>query len=210
MRRRYVKNAHERVCAASGIMVLEPFSYRGKWHELFGNDNPIYLEIGMGKGKFIIEHARKNPEINYIGIEKYDSVIIQAVDKLKNEELKNLHLISGDASALLEMFSENEIKKIFLNFSDPWPKTRHAKRRLTYSSYLKMYEKILDGELEFKTDNRELFEFSLISLNENNWLFLDLSLDLHKRDEEIITTEYEDRFSALGNPIYYVKTKIKE
>ena len=164
----------------------------------------------MGKGKFIIEHARKNPEINYIGIEKYDSVIIQAVDKLKNEELKNLHLISGDASALLEMFSENEIKKIFLNFSDPWPKTRHAKRRLTYSSYLKMYEKILDGELEFKTDNRELFEFSLISLNENNWLFLDLSLDLHKRDEEIITTEYEDRFSALGNPIYYVKTKIKE
>ena len=140
MRRRNAKNAHERVIARSGLMVLDPASYKGKWKELFNNNNPIYLEIGMGKGKFIIEHA---------------------------------------------------------------------KRRLTYKTYLDMYRVISKGEIEFKTDNRELFEFSLVSLNENNWKFLDLTFDLHKKEEDIITTEYEDKFSAKGNPIYFVRTTYK-
>ena len=206
MRRRNAKNAHERVQARSGLMVLNPTDYKGKWGELFGNNNPIYLEIGMGKGKFIIEHAKRNPNINYIGIEKFEGVIIQACDKLKDQEPTNLHLIAADATNLLDMFEENEINKIFLNFSDPWPKSRHAKRRLTYKTYLDMYRKISKGEIEFKTDNRELFEFSLVSLNENKWSFLDLTFDLHAKEEDIITTEYEDKFSAKGNPIYFVRT----
>lgn len=209
MRRRNAKNAHERVQARDGLMVLDPSLYKGKWREFFGNDNPIYLEIGMGKGKFIIEHARRNPNINYIGIEKFEGVIIQACDKLKENEPKNLHLVAGDATNLLNWFEKNEITKIFLNFSDPWPKSRHAKRRLTYKTYLDMYKVISNGEIEFKTDNRELFEFSLVSLNENNWKFLDLTFDLHKKEEDIITTEYEDKFSAKGNPIYFVRTKYK-
>lgn len=206
MRRRNAKNAHERVLKAEGLMILNPKDYKGKWNTLFGNNNPIYLEIGMGKGKFIIEHARKNPNINYIGIEKFEGVIIQAADKLKDETLNNLHLVAADATYLTEMFDNKEISKIFLNFSDPWPKSRHDKRRLTYKTFLNMYNQILDGELEFKTDNRNLFEFSLISLNENNWKFLDLTFNLHEREEEIITTEYEDKFSSKGNPIYFVKT----
>lgn len=209
MRRRNAKNAHERILKAEGLMVLNPKEYKGKWNTLFGNDNPIYLEIGMGKGKFIIEHARRNPNINYIGIEKFEGVIIQAADKLKNEQLNNLHLVAADATFLTEMFDKKEVSKIFLNFSDPWPKSRHDKRRLTYKTFLNMYNEILDGELEFKTDNRGLFEFSLISLNENNWKFLDLTFNLHEREEDIVTTEYEDKFSQMGNPIYFVRTSYR-
>lgn len=209
MRRRNAKNAHERILKAEGLMILNPKDYKGKWKELFGNDNPIYLEIGMGKGKFIIEHARRNPNINYIGIEKFEGVIIQAADKLKEESLPNLHLVAADATYLTEMFADKEISKIFLNFSDPWPKARHDKRRLTYKTFLNMYNQILDGEIEFKTDNRGLFEFSLVSLNENNWHFLDLTFDLHQKETDIITTEYEDKFSRMGNPIYFVRTSYK-
>lgn len=208
MRRRNAKNAHSRVLN-SKVIIQNPLDYKGKWNTLFGNNNPIYLEIGMGKGKFIIEHAKRNPNINYIGIEKFDGVIIQAADKLEKEPLPNLYLVSIDAFLLDAMFEHNEVAKIFLNFSDPWPKSRHDKRRLTHSNYLKLYNIVTNGEIEFKTDNRELFEFSLISLNENGWKFLELSLDLHKSKDDIITTEYEDKFSSLGNPIYYVKT-IKE
>jgi tRNA (guanine-N7-)-methyltransferase len=161
----------------------------------------------MGKGNFIIEHARREPQVNFIGIEKYDGVIIQAVTKLENETLPNLRFISIDASTLLDIFDHGEISKLYLNFSDPWPKKKHAKRRLTHRNFLDKYEQILTGDIEFKTDNRELFEFSLLSFNENNYDFLDLSLDLHTRDEDIITTEYEDKFSAMGNPIYFVKVK---
>ena len=209
MRRRNAKNAHERVVARDGLMILDPTLYKGKWNTLFDNNNPIYLEIGMGKGKFIIEHARRNPNINYIGIEKFEGVIIQACDKLKENVPANLHLVAGDATNLLNWFEKGEIAKIFLNFSDPWPKSRHAKRRLTYKTYLDMYKVISKGEIEFKTDNRELFEFSIVSLNENNWKFLDLTFDLHSKEEDIITTEYEDKFSAKGNPIYFVRTTYK-
>lgn len=210
MRRRNIKNAHERLIN-DPIFVLNYEEQCGKWNQLFNNNNPIYLEIGMGKGKFIIEHAKRNPNINFIGFEKYESVIIQAPTKLKeqNLELSNLKLVCADATYLEKIFSENEISKIFLNFSDPWPKNKHAKRRLTSETFLKKYEKVLnnDGTIEFKTDNRGLFEYSLISLNNEKWTFLDLSLDLHSRDEDIITTEYEDRFSEKGNQIYYIEVK---
>ena len=183
--------------------------YKGKWNTLFKNDNPIYLEIGMGKGKFLLEHAKNNPNINYIGLEKFDSVIVQAVEKIYPCNLNNILLLNVDAEELLDIFDENEISKIFLNFSDPWPKNRHEKRRLSHSNFLNRYQKILKGDIEMKTDNRELFEFSLISFNENKWKFEELSLDLHHRneDEKIITTEYEDRFTSKGNVIYFVRIK---
>ena len=207
MRRRNVKHAHERILDASGLVILDPISYKGKYQSLFGNTNPIHLEIGMGKGKFIIELARRNPNINYLGLEKYESVLIQACDKLKDENLPNLHFICFDANHLEDIFERKEIDKLYLNFSDPWPKTRHAKRRLTSEIFLKKYQSIVKEDIEFKTDNKGLFEYSLISINNFKGVFLDLSVDLHSREEEIITTEYEDKFSQKG-PIYFVKFKL--
>ena len=211
MRRRNVKNAKQRVESHPELVILNPKEYKGKWKSLFNNDNPIYLEIGMGKGKFLLEHAKTNPNINYIGLEKFDSVIVQAVEKIYPCNLNNILLLNVDAEELLDIFEENEINKIFLNFSDPWPKNRHEKRRLSHANFLNRYEVILNGDIEMKTDNRELFEFSLISYNENNWHFDELSLDLHHRseDEHIITTEYEDRFTQKGNVIYFVKVSKK-
>lgn len=209
MRRRNVKNAKQRVESHPELVILNPKDYKGKWNTLFKNDNPIYLEIGMGKGKFLLEHAKTNPNINYIGLEKFDSVIVQAVEKIYPCNLNNILLLNVDAEELLDIFEENEISKIFLNFSDPWPKNRHEKRRLSHANFLNRYQKILNGDIEMKTDNRELFEFSLISFNENKWKFEELSLDLHHRneDEKIITTEYEDRFTSKGNVIYFVRIK---
>ena len=214
MRRRNVKNVEGRIEAAKKNVIQSGKDYKGKWNELFGNDNPIYLEIGMGKGDFIIEHARTNPNINYIGLEKFASVLIQASDKLNDEHLPNLYLLLVDAEELDEIFDENEISQIYLNFSDPWPKARHAKRRLTSSKFLKNYQTILkdEGTIEFKTDNRELFEYSIVSMNNYGMNFLDLTFDLHHRDPEmyIIKTEYEKKFMAKGNPIYFIKTTFKK
>lgn len=163
----------------------------------------------MGKGKFLLEHANHNPNINYIGLEKFDSVIVQAVEKISLSRLSNIKLINEDATKILEFFDQKEIQKIYLNFSDPWPKNRHEKRRLTHKNFLKKYESILNGDLEMKTDNQTFFEYSLISFNQEQWKFLDLSLDLHHRsvDETIISTEYEERFIKKGNQIYFLKTK---
>lgn len=215
MRRRNVKNAKERIENHQELVILNPKDYKGKWHDLFGNNNPIYLEIGMGKGKFLKEHAMTNSNINYIGLEKFDSVIVQAVEKIYPLQLNNIKLINADAEELLEMFDSKELSKIFLNFSDPWPKNRHAKRRLTHKLFLDRYSKILNGTIEMKTDNRELFEFSLMSFNYDNWQFLNLSLDLHNNDEnlseeeKIITTEYEEKFIKNGNNIYFIEVSKK-
>ena len=215
MRLRKIKNIEEKIKNYSDIIVFDAVSKKGKWNSQFKNENPIYLEIGMGKGKFLLEHARLNPNINYIGCELSDSVIYKAAEKAEKakqeENITNLLMINNDACMLNDIFSSGEVSKVYLNFSHPWPKSRHAKRRLTADTFLNVYKNLLgvDGIIEMKTDNRKLFEFSLMKFNEFGWIFEELSLDLHSDKEDIITTEYEDRFVNLGQQIYYVKVRIK-
>ena len=207
MRLRKVKNALEKIQEYPNIVIQSASLYQGKWNTLFKNNNPIYLEIGMGKGKFIIENAKRNPDINYIGLELQESVLVRALEKLIDEPLDNLLLLHEDAFELNNIFQDGEIDKIFLTFSDPWPKSRHAKRRLTCNNILNSYRKALkiNGSLEFKTDNRKLFEYSILEFINNGLEFKDLSLNLHEDKEDIITTEYEDKFTAKGNVIYFVE-----
>lgn len=207
MRLRNIKGSREAI-VQSEYTVCEPMNYKGKWKEVFGNNNPIMIEVGMGKGKFITEHAIKNPNINYLGIEKYSSVLIRAIEKRKDLELSNLFFIRMDAVELCEVFGKGEIDRVYLNFSDPWPKDRHAKRRLTSRQFFEKYDYILkeDGIVEFKTDNRLLFDFSLEEIPNTKFMIVNKTFDLHKDVEDElyignITTEYEDKFVALGNPI---------
>lgn len=208
MRIRKLKNARERLEQRSELVIFEPAKYKGRWKELFKNDNPIYLEIGMGKGQFIIKHAINYPDINFIGLEREESVLIKAAEKVENKP-DNLFFIDSDATLIMDMFLEDEIDKIFLNFSDPWPKSRHTKRRLTHDKNIENYKHILkkDSTIEFKTDNRHLFEFSLKMFIYANLEIVNLSLNLHEDSSEIITTEYEDKFVETGNIIYYVEVK---
>lgn len=208
MRLRNIRGSRELI-AASPYVVHEEENKKGNWKELFGNNHPIHIEIGMGKGKFIMTLAKKNPHINYIGIEKYSSVLIRALEKMEQEEhpLPNLYFIRMDAENIGKVFEKGEVDRIYLNFSDPWPKDRHAKRRLTSTAYLRRYEQILipEGWIEFKTDNRSLFDFSVESVKEAGWIIQALTYDLHHEKEwmaENIMTEYEERFSAMGNPIH--------
>lgn len=178
----------------------------GKWKEIFENDGPLHIEIGMGKGKFIHTMAKEHPDINYVGIEKYSSVLLRAVQKMSREELPNLKFLRMDAENITGVFGDGEVDRIYLNFSDPWPKDRHAKRRLPSREFLARYDRILkkSGRLEFKTDNRELFEFALEELEPAGWKAEVVTYDLHS-DEGLmqgnVMTEYEERFSAQGNPI---------
>ena len=180
---------------------------KGKWNEEFGNNNPIRIEIGMGKGKFITQLAMENPDINYVGIEKYSSVLIRAIEKCEDIEIKNLRFIRMEAEYIQDVFEKDEVDRIYLNFSDPWPKARHARRRLTSNEFFKLYDKVLtaDGTVEFKTDNRPLFDFSVEELKTSELFVLDqLSYDLHndsKMNQGNIMTEYEAKFSSMGNPI---------
>lgn len=208
MHLRKVKDVEEKIKEYSDIVVFEPNLKKGKWKEVFKNNNPIYLEIGMGKGKFIREHARREKDINFIGCELSTSMCYKSAKEV-DSELTNLKIINYDAFKLEEVFEKGEIKQIFLTFSDPWPKARHEKRRLTTDNVLNIYKNILDknGFIEFKTDNRELFEYSVIQFTNNNFEILELSLDLHKSKEDVITTEYEDKFRALGQVIYFIKVK---
>lgn len=184
--------------------------YKGKWNMIFQNDNPVYIEIGMGKGQFILNLARQNPQINYVGIERYSSVLLRALEKFDTEEfceLKNVRFICMDAMELPEVFELSEVAKIYLNFSDPWPKKRHARRRLTSTQFFAQYDKVLAGEgvVEFKTDNRPLFEFSLEQVEEAGWKLLGKTFDLHhdaQMNEGNVMTEYEEKFSSMGNPIH--------
>lgn len=207
MRLRNVKGSRE-VIGASDYVVHEEETKAGTWHEIFGNDHPIYIEVGMGKGQFLMELAKRHPENNYIGIEKYSSVLLRALEKMDREEeaLQNLVFIRMDAENLEKVFAEGEVDGIYLNFSDPWPKDRHAKRRLTSTAFFARYDKILkkEGQVEFKTDNRPLFEFSLESVKEAGWNLLAYTFDLHHNEEMNegnIMTEYEEKFSSQGNPI---------
>lgn len=205
MRLRNVPGSREAL-AANAFVINEPKEYKGKWQQAFGNSNPIRIEIGMGKGRFIMELAAGNPGINYIGIEKYSSVLIRALEKQEEAQLSNLLFIRMDAENIQEVFEPGEVDRIYLNFSDPWPKDRHAKRRLTSRQFLGRYGNILkkDGVVEFKTDNRLLFDFSLEEAKTAGWRIDGLTYDLHndkKMNEGNIMTEYEERFSGLGTPI---------
>ena len=208
MRLRNIKGARD-VIADTPFCIKEPEKYKGKWNEeIFHNDNPIHVEIGMGKGKFIMELAMKNPHINYIGIEKYSSVLLRGIQKMNamEEPLSNLVFIRFDAEHITDIFGHEEIDKIYLNFSDPWPKDRHAKRRLPSKEFIARYRQILIGghTVEFKTDNIDLFDFALSQIEEANATLLAKTYDLHndkKLNEGNIMTEYEERFSSMGNKI---------
>lgn len=209
MRLRNIPRAPE-VIEAHSAAVNKPEAYRGKWSQVFGNDHPIRIEIGMGKGQFIMNLAKQNPDVNYIGIERYSSVLLRALEKYDTEEfnmLSNIRLICMDARDLEEVFAPEEVDRIYLNFSDPWPKARHAKRRLTSREFLARYDKVLksDGVIEFKTDNRTLFEFSLEEIEETKWKLVDYCYDLHHHEKLKIgnvMTEYEEKFSSMGHPIH--------
>ena len=206
MRLRNITGSREFI-AENKYVVHEPEKYKGCWNkEIFENDRPIHIEIGMGKGRFITELASMNPDINYVGIEKYSSVLLRAIQKMEANELKNLVFIRMDAEYITDVFAEDEIDRIYLNFSDPWPKDRHAKRRLMSCNFLNRYTQIMKagGVLEFKTDNRELFDFAVDEVKAAGWEILKLTYDLHNDEEMMkgnIMTEYEERFSAEGNPI---------
>jgi len=214
MRLRKVKGATEIIEANADIVIPNGEDLRGKWQSIFERDQPIYIEVGMGKGQFVIGMAMKNPHLNFIGIEKFDSVMVRALEKvLESNPLPNLKLLKVDADQLEKIFAENEVAGVYLNFSDPWPKPRHAKRRLTHENFLKIYENIMDnqGTICFKTDNRLLFEYSLVSLSQYNMELQDIALDLHQREELEwnVMTEYEQKFSAKGQPIYRLEAKFK-
>ena len=213
MRLRNVKGSREEI-QLSEYTVNEPEKYKGRWKELFGNDNPVYIEVGMGKGKFITEMAQLHPEINFIGIEKYSSVLIRAIEKRKELEINNLMFIRMDAENIEDVFEKNEVAGIYLNFSDPWPKDRHAKRRLTSRQFLERYHNILkeEGRVIFKTDNRPLFDFSLEEVKEAGWTLEKSTFDLHHSEyvEGNIMTEYEEKFVAKGNPICMLQIFLQE
>ncbi|MFP3124997.1 tRNA (guanosine(46)-N7)-methyltransferase TrmB [Ectobacillus funiculus] len=212
MRLRHKPYAMEMIETYPQFVIADPEAYKGSWGKLFGNDNPIHIEVGTGRGRFIYEMAKAHPHINYIGIEKFSSVVVDALQKLIDEEVPNLKLINKDAKDLTVFFESEEIDRVYLNFSDPWPKARHEKRRLTYKAFLRNYEQVLvkDGEIHFKTDNQGLFEYSLMSLAEYGMLLHYISLDLHNSDfEGNIMTEYEEKFSSKGNRIYRVEARFR-
>lgn len=212
MRVRNRKGAPEYLKANEHIVVENPADFKGRWAERFGNNAPVHIEVGSGKGAFIVGMAALNPHINYIAIDLQISVLSHALDKAIEANLPNVQMILVDGASLTEYFADGEIDQVYLNFSDPWPKTRHEKRRLTYQSFLKTYEKILkpEGQIHFKTDNRGLFEYSLASMSQYGMILKQVWLDLHT-DEEFakvnVMTEYEEKFSGKGQVIYRLEAQ---
>ena len=206
MRLRNIPGADEAILN-SEYCIKEPESKKGNWQSVFSSTQPLHIEIGMGKGRFIMDMAALHPDINYIGIERYSSVLLRALQKMELNPLPNIKFICMDAADIAEVFAKDEVDRIYLNFSDPWPKDRHAKRRLTSHEFLARYEKILkkDGTLEFKTDNKDLFDFSLEEMkNAEGWELTAFTYDLHHDvvlSEGNVMTEYEEKFSSIGNPI---------
>lgn len=211
MRQRNIKNLNEKLDMNSSFLIDNPKECKGKWSDIFGNDNPIYLEIGCGKGQFIMKQAQEFSKCNFIAIEGQSNVVLRALQKAEVNKCKNLRIFIDYVNDLEDYFEKTELSGIFLNFSDPWPKARHAKRRLTYHDRLLNYKKVLtdDGFIQFKTDNDSLFEFTLEEIDEAGLKIIEQSRDLHNSDFEAknITTEYEDKFSERGKNINYVKFK---
>ncbi len=205
MRLRNITGARD-IIAESEYVVQEPTEYKGRWKELFENPGELHIEVGMGKGKFLNEMARRNPHINYIGIEMYSSVLLRALQKMEAEPLPNLKFLCIDARILPDVFEKGEVDHIYLNFSDPWPKDRHAKRRLPSRQFLERFNRILkeEGRISFKTDNRDLFDFAVEELEPAGWKAEVITYDLHADEvlcEGNVMTEYEEKFSSKGNPI---------
>ena len=213
MRQRKLKNLDERLDAFSRFIIEDPAAHRGRWKEVFGNDKPIWLEIGCGKGQFITRHAALHPERNYIAVEGHESVVLRALEKAAAMKDKagpgNLCFILEYVRDIRDLFADGELEGVYLNFSDPWPKERHAKRRLTYGKRLRQYAQIIrpGGVIAFKTDNEGLFDFSMEQIQQEGMEILEMSRDLHRSpySEENITTEYEDKFASTGKNINYVK-----
>ena len=212
MRLKNVPGAREAI-AASDLVIKDVESLKGRWREFWGNDKEIHIEVGMGKGKFMMGMAKAHPDINYIGIEMYSSVLYRAVQKLELEPLENLRYILLDAKDIANVFEKGEVDRIYLNFSDPWPKDRHAKRRLPSRQFLARFDQILKegGVIEFKTDNKDLFAFAEEEVEPAGWKILEITYDLHNDEKMVegnIMTEYEEKFSSMGNPIYkYIITR---
>lgn len=208
MRLRNIAKAPEKLAEFPEIVVQNPKDFIGVWAKnAFKNKNPIHIEIGIGRGNFITQTVKQNPNINYIGIEKFDSVLLRTLEKNTENPPKNLKLLRFDATDILEIFANGEIEKIFLNFSDPWDKNAYKSRRLTHTRFLEKYKKILvkHGILQFKTDNRELFEFSVCEMNNFGLHFSEINLDLHQNEPNWnIRTEYEEKFAKLGKKIYFI------
>lgn len=204
MRLRNITGSRELI-AESEYVIHDATAHKGRWNQVFGNENPIHIEVGMGKGKFITQLAEQNPGINYIGIEKYSSVLLRAVEKRQEYDGSNLLFIRMDAEYITDVFDKDEISRVYLNFSDPWPKDRHAKRRLTSKEYWARYHQFLvpDGRVIFKTDNVDLFDFSLEQAKEAGWIVENYTYDLHNSPyvEGNVMTEYEEKFTAKGNKI---------
>ena len=210
MRLRHKPWAKDKLDQHPQFVVANPEMHKGNWHNVFEKNQPLHIEVGTGKGQFITGMAKANPDINYIGIELHVSVIVAALDRLIEADLPNLKLLNVNAADLGKYFSKNDVDRVYLNFSDPWPKSRHEKRRLTYKDFLKLYEDILvdGGEIHFKTDNQGLFEYSLTSFSAYGLLLKYVSLDFHNSGYEgNIMTEYEQKFSEMGQRIYRSEVK---
>ena len=191
----------------STYVIQDPMSHKGNWSHVFEKEGALHIEVGMGKGRFMMELAQLHPDINYIGIEMYSSVLLRAVQKMEENPISNLRFIRMDAREIEDVFAPGEVDKIYLNFSDPWPKDRHAKRRLPSRQFLARFDKILkkEGNIEFKTDNKDLFDFAVEEVEPAGWKIDAITYDLHKDEvmsEGNIMTEYEEKFSSKGNPIY--------
>ncbi|MGM9886548.1 MULTISPECIES: tRNA (guanosine(46)-N7)-methyltransferase TrmB [unclassified Lactococcus] len=212
MRVKHRKGASEHLKANTHLVVENPADFKGRWSERFGNQNPIHIEIGSGKGAFIVGMAALHPEINYVAIDLQLSVLSYALDRAIEADLPNIQMILVNGSALTEYFADGEVDQVYLNFSDPWPKTRHEKRRLTYKSFLATDEQILkpNGEIHFKTDNRSLFEYSLVSMTNYGMKLKQVWLDLHADEAfapQNVMTEYEQKFSSKGQVIYRLEAQ---
>ncbi len=205
MRMRKKKNLDVRFAACAPVLAPHPEALRGKWHALFGNENPLHVEIGCGKGRFVRGMAALYPDINFVAIEKEEGALIMATERAMQDIPHNVKFLSYDAAELCQIFAPNEVDRIYLNFSDPWPPNRQRKRRLTHANFLAVYDEILcpTGGVHFKTDNQRLFEWSLSEICAYGWLLQNISLDLHQSDfENNVMTEYEERFSSQGSRIY--------
>lgn len=211
MRQRKAKNMEERMAALSHYMIKEPVEQKGRWKELFENPSELYLELGCGKGQFLTKQALLNGDAGYIGIEGQDSVILRSLEKTEEAEIANIRFVHLFVRDIRDIFADEELAGIYLNFSDPWPKKRHAKRRLTYGEALKTYRQVLkpEGFIAIKTDNDGLFDFTMEEIQRTGFEILEQTRDLHSSSfaAKQVTTEYEDRFRSAGKPIHYVKVK---